>query len=198
MAKVGAQRAAELTGKSKSTIQRAMNSGKLSYEKDKNDRRVVDVSELDRVFGLTQNGSEGKAVPGEVERELEKAKQMLETERLQMRIKMLEDQLFTANQQIDDLKEQRDRWQKQADQVLLTSQATQKQADEYRQELKQREEQARAVREERKKKALEERMARLRGDNENAGNARSQSGSDASNDGQGLNFQSLWKKVKGQ
>ena len=29
MAKVGAQRAAELTGKSKSTIQRAMKSGKL-------------------------------------------------------------------------------------------------------------------------------------------------------------------------
>ena len=34
MAKVGAQRAAELTGKSKSTIQRAMNAGKLSYEMD--------------------------------------------------------------------------------------------------------------------------------------------------------------------
>ena len=47
MAKVGAQRAAVLTGKSKSTIQRAMNSGKLSYSLDQNDRRVIDVSELE-------------------------------------------------------------------------------------------------------------------------------------------------------
>ena len=52
MAKVGAQRAAELTGKSKSTVQRAMNSGKLSFELDANGRRVIDVSELERVFGL--------------------------------------------------------------------------------------------------------------------------------------------------
>ena len=35
MAKVGAQRAAELTGKSKSTVQRAMNNGKISFDKDK-------------------------------------------------------------------------------------------------------------------------------------------------------------------
>ena len=52
MAKVGAKRAAELTGKSKSTIQRAMKSGKVSYEVLDNNRRVVDVSELERVFGL--------------------------------------------------------------------------------------------------------------------------------------------------
>mgnify|MGYP001236298465 CR=1 FL=1 len=54
MAKVGAQRAAVLTGKSKSTVQRAMNSGKLSYELDQNGRRVIDVSELERVFGIQQ------------------------------------------------------------------------------------------------------------------------------------------------
>ena len=53
MAKVGAQRAAELTGKSKSTLQRAMNNGKLSYEMDSNNRRIIDVSELERVYGLS-------------------------------------------------------------------------------------------------------------------------------------------------
>lgn len=52
MAKVGAQRAAELTGRSKSTIQRAMNAGKLSFEIDGNGRRLIDASELDRVFGM--------------------------------------------------------------------------------------------------------------------------------------------------
>ena len=51
MAKVGVQRATELTGKSKSTIQRAMKSGKLSYDVD-NNRKLIDVSELERVFGV--------------------------------------------------------------------------------------------------------------------------------------------------
>ena len=57
MAKVGAQRAAELTGRSKSTVQRSMNSGKLSFEIDGNGRRLIDVSELDRVFGLLPQGA---------------------------------------------------------------------------------------------------------------------------------------------
>lgn len=156
MAKVGAQRAAELTGKSKSTIQRAMNSGKVSFELDKNNRRVIDVSELERAFGL-----EKQEVPAQ--NELEKASAMLEMERLKMRIKMLEDQLDTANGQIDDLKEQRDRWQRQADQVLITSQHSQKQADDLRAELKSREMQAR----QRRQKLLEERMKRMQAQNQN-------------------------------
>jgi len=60
MAKVGAQRAAELTGKSKSTIQRAMNNGKLSYEMDNNKRRIIDVSELERVYGLAGHNIHGR------------------------------------------------------------------------------------------------------------------------------------------
>jgi len=71
MAKVGAQRAAELTGKSKSTIQRAMNSGKLSYELDANNRRIIDVSELERVFGLSAP-SEKASTSSSVEAELKK------------------------------------------------------------------------------------------------------------------------------
>ena len=58
MAKVGAQRAAALTGKSKSTIQRAMKSGKISYELDHNGRRVIDVAELERAFGLIPQNNE--------------------------------------------------------------------------------------------------------------------------------------------
>ena len=64
MAKVGAQRAAELTGKSKSTIQRAMKSGKISFELDHNNRRVIDVAELERAFGLVpqNNASVGDSI----------------------------------------------------------------------------------------------------------------------------------------
>ncbi|MGN7437883.1 MAG: hypothetical protein ACTHOO_04490 [Alcanivorax sp.] len=137
MAKVGAQRAAVLTGKSKSTIQRAMNSGKLSYELDQNKRRIIDVSELERVFGIKQTSPEPeKAKETDVEAAVEK-------ERMAMQIKMLEQQLTTASEQIDDLKDQRNKWEKQASQVLITSQYSQKQAEELRAQIKEREERAR-------------------------------------------------------
>lgn len=141
MAKVGVQRATELTGKSKSTIQRAMKGGKISYEVDGN-RKLIDVSELERVYGIsntTEETANTNAVPS-YEAELQKAKHALEIDRLEMKIKMLEGQLDVANNQIDDLKAQRDSWQKQAQQVLLTTEYAQKQSDERIAELQKREE----------------------------------------------------------
>lgn len=182
MAKVGAQRAAELTGRSKSTIQRSMNNGKLSFELDPNGRRVIDVSELERVFGLSQQGG-GESGNKTVEQELEKASALLEMERLKMRIKMLEDQLETANTIIDDLRGQRDQWQKQASQVLITSQYSQKQAEELREELRQREQRAREAKERR-----EQKVQRLKPQNENAPET-----SGSQDEGA---FKGLWKRVK--
>ena len=169
MAKVGAQRAAELTGKSKSTIQRAMNSSKISFELDSNGRRVIDVSELERAFGLKQESSAGTASTTSVERELEKAQAMIEAERHKMRIKMLEEQLETAQTQIEDLKAQRDQWQKQASQVLITSQHSQKEAEDLRAQIKEREERARQRRQQKiDQQQLGERMKQLQADNQNA------------------------------
>ena len=119
-----------------------------------------------------------------------------------MRIKMLEDQLHTAHQQIEDLREQRDRWQRQADQVLLTSQHSQKQADELREELKRREVAERL----RRQKLLEERMQRLKAQNENSTKlAEKQRAVKQAAENQAtrtakevFSFQGLWKKAKGQ
>ena len=190
MAKVGAQRAAELTGKSKSTIQRAMNSGKLSYELDNNGRRVIDVSELERCFGLKQAGgnSDGGQATASVQQELDKAQHLLETERQKMRIRMLEEQLETANDQIEDLKAQRDQWQKQASQVLITSQYSQKQAEDLAEQLKERERRARERREQMQQKRLQEKMGTLKPQNEYA----------QDDEDEKFNFNGLWKKVKGQ
>ncbi len=140
MAKVGAQRAAALTGKSKSTIQRAMNSGKLSFELDLNKRRVIDVSELERVFGIKQEAMKEKPKATTSKDTVEAA---VEKERMARQIKMLDSQLETATDHIDDLKDQRDKWEKQASQVLITSQYSQKQAEELRAQIKEREERAR-------------------------------------------------------
>jgi hypothetical protein len=191
MAKVGAQRAAELTGRSKSTIQRAMNSGKLSYEVDPNGRRIIDVSELDRALGLrSSNGNSSFDNGAAVEQELEKASAMLEGERLKMRIKMLEEQLEMANAQIADLKDQRDLWQKQASQVLITSQFSQKQAEELRAELKEREARARQRREQLERQS-EKTVQKLKPGNENAAKTA------AAEEEENFNFKGLWKRVKG-
>lgn len=188
MAKVGAQRAAELTGKSKSTIQRSMNNGKLSYELDSNNRRIIDVSELERVFGLEPQGNTKsmEATQHSIEAELKKAAEMLEMERMKMKVKALEDQLDTAETTIEDLKGQRDQWQKQAQQVLITSQYSQKQAEDLKAELKEREEKARKRREQ----MLQERMKRLQGQNENQKQEEEQASS-------AFDFGGLWKKLKG-
>ena len=195
MAKVGAQRAAELTGKSKSTIQRAMKSGKLSFELDSNDRRVIDVSELERAFGLVPQESDNKEKHA-VEAEIEKATQMLEMERMKMRIKILEDQLEMAREQIDDIKEQRDQWQKQAQQTLLTSQYSQKQAEELKEELKERERRARERRMQIEQQRMQHAKMRkvMKGENEN----RPASAQNAAGGKGGFDIQGLWSKIRGQ
>jgi len=194
MAKVGAQRAAELTGRSKSTVQRAMNSGKLSFEIDANGRRLIDASELDRVFGLLpQNSGTNGNAPSQQETssqaELQRAADMLEIERLKMRVRALEEQLDITREQLEDMRGQRDLWQKQSQQILITSQYSQKQAEELKEELRQREERTRMQ----KQKFLEDRMKRMQGGNQNAP-AKQQQAAPAKG---GMDFQGLWKKIKG-
>jgi hypothetical protein len=50
MTKLGLMKAAEITGKSASTIHRAMKAGRLSFEMNDHGERTVDASELFRVF----------------------------------------------------------------------------------------------------------------------------------------------------
>jgi len=195
MAKVGAQRAAELTGRSKSTIQRAMNVGKLSYETDLNGRRVVDVSELDRAFGLIPQGVGAGAVAAvkneSVEAEIKRATDLMEIERMKMRIKMLEDQLDLTKDQLEDTKSQRDQWQKQAQQVLLTSQYSQKQAEDLKAELVERDRRAKM----RRQHEIDARMKKLKGQNENAEADKSSPAMDTK---PAFDIQGLWQKIRGE
>jgi hypothetical protein len=52
MAAIGLAEAARMTGRNASTIHRAMRSGRLSYTKDAAGERRVEISELERVFGV--------------------------------------------------------------------------------------------------------------------------------------------------
>lgn len=189
MPKVGPQRAAEMTGRSKSTIQRAMNAGKLSYEVDESGHRVIDVSELERVFGL-QAQDTVQDVSAAVKIELQKAADLLETERLKMRIRILEDQLHGTQGALDDMKSQRDSWQKQAQQVLLTSQYSQKQAEELKAEIRERDK-----REAERRAALEERLRRLKAQSQNQ-NAQATPAAGEKGEASETPILSFWEKVK--
>ncbi len=161
MAKIGAQKAANMTGVTKATIQRAMKTGRLSYEVDENGQKLIETSELERVFPIkadTSNSSEAL-----IKAELQKATDMLEMERMKMRLRMLEDQLHLTQQQLEDTKEQRDQWLKQAQQVLITSQHSQKAAEELKQELKDRDRREKEIRQ----KQMEMRMKKLQAQNQN-------------------------------
>jgi hypothetical protein len=126
MAKVGLQRAAELTGKSRSTIHRAMTAGRLSYEKTESGDRLVDVSELQRLFGDVRpegvrndapedRGHATRLAEARAQLELERAKNGLLAERIE-ELKARE----------GELREDRDRWRTQAEGAtrLLTHQPT--------------------------------------------------------------------------
>lgn len=87
----------------------------------------------------------------------------VERERMSMMIKMLEQQLATASEHLDDLKMQRDKWERQASQVMITSQYSQRQAEELRAQLKEREDRAKL-----RRIQYEERFAQIQGDDKSA------------------------------
>lgn len=107
MARVGLKQAAELTGKSASTIHRAAQAGRLSYSQNEAGERVFDLSELDRVFGLkvhpaqpTQSGSDTPRNEPET-----------------AEIAALKARLEAAETRIRDLETDRDAWRDQAKQL---------------------------------------------------------------------------------
>lgn len=155
MSIIGAQRASELTGVSRSTIQRYMKTGKLSCQQDANGKKRVDIAELERVFGLLPQEAVVCAPVSSSQKSLIE-EETSEIQRLRLRVEVLEMRVTIADEQIEDLKDQRDQWQRQATQVLLTSQHAQKEAQEYKDMLRVRQRREAAAR-----KASEEENANL-------------------------------------
>lgn len=189
MAKVGAQRAAELTGRSKSTIQRAMNSGKLSYQNDNNGRRIVDVAELDRVFGIQNQQEEQNSVEAEHGYE-----QKLELETLKIRAKALEEKVALYEEQLTDMRGQRDHWQKQASQILITSSFAQQQYNDLRDKVKERERRVQERKQQKQEHQSNENKASASGSKAQVVNGQDVDSFDAH--AGVFDFQGLWRKVK--
>lgn len=109
MPKLSLSQAAKLTSKSKSTINRAIKTGKLSALRHEDGSYSIDPAELSRAFGLEpQEGSKRRDAEPDANRLLE-------------RIEALEAMLNREREILADLKEDRDRWRQQAT-ALLTDQ----------------------------------------------------------------------------
>lgn len=109
MPELSLSQAAKLTGKSKSTINRAIKTGKISATRHEDGSYSIDLSELSRTFSLEpQRGSERRDAEPDGTRFLE-------------RIEALEAMLNREREIVADLKEDRDRWRQQAT-ALLTDQ----------------------------------------------------------------------------
>jgi hypothetical protein len=61
MALVGLHEASRIVGRNRSTLHRAMKTGRLSYSRDATGERRIDVAELERVFGTRVAGGNGAA-----------------------------------------------------------------------------------------------------------------------------------------
>lgn len=109
MPELSLSQAAKLTGKSKSTINRAIKTGKISATRHDDGSYSIDPSELTRAFEVEPlEGTKRRAAEPDETRLLE-------------RIEALEVMLNREREVSADLKEDRDRWRQQAT-ALLTDQ----------------------------------------------------------------------------
>ncbi|HRC27454.1 MAG TPA: hypothetical protein PKX87_08500, partial [Alphaproteobacteria bacterium] len=160
MTKVGAQRAADLTGRSKSTIQRAMTAGKLPYETDETGHRLIAVEDLDKLFGLRTAGS--SPVPSEDEADEEIGGADRARGEISARTPTDEkaaEKILALEARVVDLETQRDAWQRQAQEAVATCQAAQKQVDAFAQIISERDRRE----DERRRQIIEARASRAGG-----------------------------------
>jgi len=100
--------AAKAVGKAKGTIKNAIDKGRLSASKNEAGQYQIDASELHRVYPLHTEQSKMNAVAPPAEPPLKTT----ETKALEDKIKLLEATL-------EDARQDRDEWRKQAQQLAL-------------------------------------------------------------------------------
>ena len=101
--------AAKATGKSKSTISKALKNGTISAEKGENGAFKIDPSELHRVFPANSIKEHPQAVENTTKEHLETA----------VKVAQLEVRLEAAEKRADDLEQDRDSWRNQANSLLM-------------------------------------------------------------------------------
>jgi predicted site-specific integrase-resolvase len=103
--------AAKATGKSKTTIQRAIAKGTISAHKEKNGRYSIDPSELHRVFPIMSTDT--VAQPSQVD-----TSRPPDETALQVKVEALESMLEREREALTEMRSDRDAWKQQATALL--------------------------------------------------------------------------------
>lgn len=104
--------AAKATGKSKTTIQRAISNGKISATKSKEGGYSIDPSELHRVFPMLKHDTVSDTPNVDTTRPPD------ETPVLRAKIAALEEMLSREREALDEVRTDRDAWKQQATALL--------------------------------------------------------------------------------
>lgn len=104
--------ASKATGKSKTTIQRAISKGLISADKSDNGGYSIDPSELHRVFPMLHGETVSETVPVDTTRPQD------ETPVLKAKIQALEEMLARERDALDEVRVDRDAWKQQATALL--------------------------------------------------------------------------------
>lgn len=104
--------AAKATGKSKTTIQRAILNGRISAERQDGGTYSIDPSELHRVFPHLEGGTAPRNTGMDDRRPHD------ETPELRARIEALESMLSREREALDEVRADRDAWRQQARTLL--------------------------------------------------------------------------------
>lgn len=113
--------AAKATGKSKSTISRAIKDGKISASKDAHGRFQIDAAELDRVYPVSNGGNGSEGDETHIRATDNRTAATVELAELRAKVEL-------QGERIAELKDDRDAWKTQAERLALTHAKDQEQA----------------------------------------------------------------------
>lgn len=109
--------AAKATGKSKTTLHRAIKSGRISASKSEDGSYSIEPSELHRVFPAVTVGTPSVPLPRNDEEQLSNTLAALRIQ-LEMQEKERDRERALLQETIADLREDRDQWRQQATRLL--------------------------------------------------------------------------------
>ena len=119
MAQIGFSEASRLSGRSRSTLYRAVKSGVLSATTDSKGNQVIDVAELARVYGPLRNETQDTVSTHESSDTHEAIDTAHRVKILEEQVKARDEQIKILKDQVDDLRKRLDKSDERVD-VFIT------------------------------------------------------------------------------
>jgi hypothetical protein len=116
MSKIGLMKAAELTGKSASTIHRAMKAGRVSFELNEHGERVVDASELFRVFPPKASDNRAEELRDDTPRNI--ARHDTQAAKMEVELRAEREKIAMLEQLLEEMRQERQAERREKEHLL--------------------------------------------------------------------------------